>query len=198
MEEISAGTISVGTGLFLRKKGVRMRDRTTWILGGVAVILASLAWRQGGLELVWAGVVAGGETLLSVVPLLIAAFLIAGLIQVLVSRETVKRWLGEEAGWRGIALACLGGALIPGGPYVYYPIAAVLLKSGASVGVLVAFVTAKNLWSVSRLPLEVALLGPQLTAVRFAVTFLAPPLLGMAAEGLFGRYVAAIRRGVTA
>lgn len=179
-------------------KGVRMRDRTTWILGGAALILTLLAWQQGGSDLAWDGLVTGGKVLLSVVPLLMAAFLIAGLIQVLVSRETVTRWLGEESGWRGIALACVGGALIPGGPYVYYPIAAVLLKSGASLGVLVAFVTAKNLWSVSRLPLEFALLGSHLTVVRFAVTFVAPPLLGMAAEGLFGRYVAAIRRGVAA
>ena len=174
-----------------------MKDRTTWILGGVALVLGLLAWQQGGPQLAWAGLITGGEILLSVVPLLIAAFLIAGLIQVLVSRETVTRWLGEESGWRGIALACIGGALIPGGPYVYYPIAAVLLKSGASLGVLVAFVTAKNLWSVSRLPLEFALLGPQLTAVRFAVTFVAPPLLGFLSEALFGRYVAEIRRAVT-
>ena len=104
-----------------------MRDRTTWILAGVALILALLAWQQGGAQLAWEGLVAGGEVLWSVVPLLIAAFLIAGFIQVLVSRETVTRWLGAESGWRGIALACLGGALIPGGPYVYYPISAVLL-----------------------------------------------------------------------
>ena len=175
-----------------------MKDRTTWILGSAALILGVLAWQQGGWRLAWEGLLAGGQILLSVVPLLMAAFLIAGLIQVLVSRETVTRWLGTESGWRGIALACLGGALIPGGPYVYYPIAAVLMKSGASLGVLVAFVTAKNLWSVSRLPLEFALLGPQLTVVRFAVTLLAPPLLGLAAEGLFGRYVAEIRRGVAA
>lgn len=174
-----------------------MRDRTTWILAGVALILALLAWQQGGAQMAWEGLVAGGEVLWSVVPLLIAAFLIAGFIQVLVSRETVTRWLGAESGWRGIALACLGGALIPGGPYVYYPISAVLLKSGASLGVLVAFVTAKNLWSVSRLPLEFALLGSRLTIVRFAVTFLAPPLLGMVAEWLFGGRVASIRRGVT-
>lgn len=174
-----------------------MRDRTTWILAGVALVLALLAWQQGGAQLAGQGLVVGGEVLLSVVPLLVAAFLIAGFIQVLVSRETVTRWLGAESGWRGIALACLGGALIPGGPYVYYPISAVLLKSGASLGVLVAFVTAKNLWSVSRLPLEFALLGSRLTIVRFLVTFLAPPLLGVVSQWLFGGRVASIRRGVT-
>ena len=105
----------------------------------------------------------------------------------------VTLWLGSRSGWRGLLLACLGGALIPGGPYVYYPIAAVLLQSGAGVGVLVAFVTAKNLWSVSRIPLEIALLGPKLTFIRYAITFIVPPLLGLLSEHLFGRFLEQIR-----
>lgn len=175
-----------------------MNDRTTQLLVLVVLILAALAWRQGGAALALEGLLDGGRLLLDVIPLLLAAFVIAGLTQVLVTKEMVKRWLGAEAGWRGIALACLGGALMPGGPYVYYPIAAVLLQSGASLGVLVAFVTAKNLWSVSRLPLEFALLGPELTLVRFAATLVVPPVLGMLAERFFGRYVAHIRQGVRA
>jgi uncharacterized membrane protein YraQ (UPF0718 family) len=128
--------------------------------------------------------------------MLVAAFLTAGLIQALVSRETVSHWLGAESGWRGLALACLGGALIPGGPYVYYPIAGALLQSGAGLGVLVAFVTAKNLWSISRLPMEFALLGPRITVTRFLVTLAIPPLLGLAAQALFGGYIARVREAV--
>jgi uncharacterized membrane protein YraQ (UPF0718 family) len=112
---------------------------------------------------------------------------------VLAPREVIERWLGVGSGWRGILLACLAGALIPGGPYVYYPIAGGLLKSGASLGVLVAFVTAKNLWSVSRLPYEFALLGPNLTLLRFALTFIFPPLIGFVAETLFGDWLDRIR-----
>jgi len=102
--------------------------------------------------------------------------------------------LGEATGWKGIWLACLAGALMPGGPYVYYPIAAVLLHNGAGLGALVAFVAAKNLWSVSRLPLEVALLGPKLTLVRFLGTLVIPPLIGALAQTLFGRYQERIRK----
>ncbi|RME47646.1 MAG: hypothetical protein D6791_05345 [Chloroflexi bacterium] len=170
-----------------------MRDRTTLTLTAVALGLAGLAWRQGGPALALAGLRAGAETLLSVTPLLVAAFLIAGLTQALVTRDVVSRWLGAGTGWRGIALACIGGALIPGGPYVYYPIAAALLHAGASLGVLVAFVTAKNLWSVTRLPLEFALLGPHLTVTRIAVTLFIPPVMGLLAEALFGRQVERIR-----
>ena len=173
-----------------------MRDRTPLILGVVALLLAGLAWWREGPTLALAGLVQGGKLLISVIPLLIAAFLIAGLIQTLVSREVVIRWLGAGTGWRGILLACVGGALMPGGPYVYYPITATLLHAGAGLGVLVAFVTAKNLWTVTRLPLEFALLGPNLTIIRFVATLFLPPLLGLLAEVLFGRHIERIREAM--
>lgn len=175
-----------------------MKDLTTWILAAVAIAVAALAWLQGGPDMALAGLVSGGNTLLSVVPLLLAAFLIAGLIRALVSEDMVHRWLGSTSGWRGIALGCLAGALIPGGPYVYYPIAAALLGTGASLGVLVAFVTAKNLYSVTRLPLEFGLLGPRLTLIRVAVTLVFPPLLGFIAERIFGGSIEHIRKNMPA
>jgi uncharacterized membrane protein YraQ (UPF0718 family) len=175
---------------------VRVRDRIPLLLGLVTLALVGIAWKQGGFNLAQAGFLDGAQTLLLVTPLLLAAFLIAGLVQTLIGAEVVERWLGSSSGWRGIALACLGGALIPGGPYAYYPISAALLQAGAGIGVLVAFVTAKNLWSLSRLPLEVALLGPHLTWIRFLITLVIPPLLGFIAEALFGRYILNIRQAV--
>jgi len=171
-----------------------VRDRTALVLLAVVVVLAGVAWHVGGPRLAAAGLVHGGEVLVSVAPLLLAAFLIAGLVQALISREWVGQWLGSASGWRGIGLACLAGALMPGGPYVYYPICAALLQAGAGVGVLVAFITAKNLWSVTRIPLEFALLGPHLALIRYAVTLILPPLFGAVAEMLFGARLERIRR----
>ena len=176
--------------------GERKRDWTAPGLAVVALGLAGVAWMQGGPDLAFRGLVSGARTLLGVTPLLIAAFVVAGLTQVLVSRQVIERWLGTGSGWRGILLACLGGALIPGGPYVYYPIAGAFLQAGAGLGVLMAFVTAKNLWTLSRLPLEFALLGPQLTLIRYVLTLAMPPLLGLLAEALFGRYIERIREVV--
>ena len=172
------------------------RDYTPLFLFLVALVLAAITWQLGGPSLALEGLISGGGFLLRVLLLLIAAFLTAGFIQALVNKEMVTRWLGTGSGWRGLALACLGGALIPGGPYVYYPIAGALLNTGAGIGVLVAFITAKNLWSVSRIPMELALLGPDLTLIRFGITFIIPPVLGFLAETLFGRSIERIREGI--
>lgn len=161
----------------------------------VILVLAGLAYDQGGWETVTGGFLSGINILVRESLLLVAAFLTAGFLQSLVKREFITRWLGREAGLKGILLACLGGGLIPGGPYAYYPIAGALLSSGAGLGVLVAFVSAKNLWSISRLPYEFAILGGTITIRRYLITFLIPPLLGIAVEWLFGSKITAIREG---
>jgi len=170
------------------------RQWTLALLVVVALLLAWMTWSQGGVDAVVSGLSRGASTLWSVT--LVAAFLTAGLTQVLVSREIIDRWLGAQSGWRGILLACLAGGLIPGGPYVYYPIAGALLQAGAGLGVLMAFVIAKNLWSITRIPMELALLGPRLTIIRYLLTFLVPPILGFLAEALFGRHLSKLRDAV--
>jgi uncharacterized membrane protein YraQ (UPF0718 family) len=160
--------------------------RTPIVVALVVLALVGLAWWRGGPGLAVAGLVYGGQALLNVAPWLVLAFLlaflIAGPLQKLIPSETVTRRLGSEAGWQGMALACLAGALFPGGPYAYYPLAGALLQTGAGLGAVVALIAAKNLWSVTCLPLELALLGPRLTFVRIAVTLIIPPVLGLLAD----------------
>ena len=170
------------------------RYRIHLVLALVILGLSAVAWQQAGWSRVWEGFQSGIQILVRELPLLAAAFISAGFLQALVKREFITRWLGREAGFKGIILACLGGGLIPGGPYAYYPIASALLKSGAGLGVLIAFVSAKNLWSVSRVPLEIAILGTTITFRRYLVTFLIPPLLGLLSEGLFGNLVERIKK----
>jgi uncharacterized membrane protein YraQ (UPF0718 family) len=175
---------------------MRRPNATTIILLILLLVLIVIAWRLDGIEAVQNGALNGLRTLLSVIPILIAAFLIAGFTQVIVSQQVIERWLSGRSGWRGILIACVAGALIPGGPYVYYPIAGGLLLAGAGIGPLIAFVIAKNLWSVTRLPFEFALLGPELTFIRYALTLAIPPILGILAEWLFGGNIDQIRSSV--
>jgi uncharacterized membrane protein YraQ (UPF0718 family) len=79
------------------------------------------------------------DIFLDVVPLLILAFIVAGMVQVLIPAHIVSRWIGSGSGNKGIMIASAMGANMPGGPFTSLPIAAVFLRSGASIGMMVAF-----------------------------------------------------------
>lgn len=159
--------------------------RMEWIMAAVAVVLAFIAYWQGGSDLAWKGVRAGAASLKTAAALIVLTFVITGLMQVILAPELIKKWLGREAGLRGLALGTAVGALTPGGPYVYYPVALALQRAGAGPGTILAYITAKSLWDVSRIPLELAFLGPFVTLVRWVVTCFAPPVVGLAGERLF-------------
>ncbi|MFQ5574182.1 MAG: permease [Terriglobia bacterium] len=152
----------------------------------ITIALAILAYLKDP-PLLAAGAKAGGKMFTGVLVLLAAAFLIAGFIQVLVPREMISRWIGRESGLRGILVACVLGGVTPGGPYVSFPIVAALYKAGAGIGPVVAYVTAWSLWAAGRLPIELGLVGPKVTLVRFLSTFLLPPLAGLIAQTFFSR-----------
>jgi uncharacterized membrane protein YraQ (UPF0718 family) len=163
-----------------KQKGSNSMDITTLVLAAVAVILLAVAfWR--GRDLPLAGLLAGGRTLWRNLPLLLLGFAIAGLAQVLIPRELIAGWLGAEAGVKGILLGCVAGGLMPGSPYAAFPLVAALYQGGASMGAVVGFISAWSLWSVSRLPVEIALIDPRPALIRYAVTFVAPPVAGLAA-----------------
>ena len=156
----------------------------TIIMGVIALALLIIGYYKGGGEHI-IGLKLGGSLLLQILPLLIFALIIAGMIQVLVPTELVSKWVGEESGIRGVFIGTVVGGLMPGGPFVSLPIAAGLLRVGASLGTMVAFMVAWSLWAVSRMPLDIAILGWQFTLIRLACTFFFPPIAGLLANALF-------------
>jgi len=156
----------------------------TIIMGVIAVALLVLAYQKGGGEHIL-GLKMAGNLLLQVVPILIFAFIVAGMIQVLIPSEMLSRWIGAGSGFRGLLIGTVIGGLAPGGPYVNLPIVAALLRTGASIGTMVAFLTGWSLWAIARLPLEFGLLGWKFTLIRLACTFFFPPIAGFMANKLF-------------
>jgi hypothetical protein len=53
---------------------------------------------------------------------------------------------------------------------------------------MVAFVTAWSLWAVSRLPMDIGILGWKFTVVRLACTFFFPPIAGLLAQLFFSGF----------
>jgi uncharacterized protein len=158
----------------------------TLLMAAAALALTGAAWSKDP-RLAAEGWRDGAAALARILPMLVFAFALSGLVQALVPKETLGRWLGEQSGWRGIWLGCLAGAVTPGGPATSFPVVAALFQAGAGIGTLVGFITAWSLWAVARLPLEVAFIGPKFAAIRLLCTFFVPPLAGALAHMLFGR-----------
>jgi len=156
----------------------------TAIMGLLAVLLVSIGYYRGEGEHIL-GLKSAINMTIQILPIVIFAFIVAGMVQILVPQELISKWIGKESGMRGILIGTLAGALAPGNPYVNLPIAAGLLRSGASVGAMVAFLTGWSLWSFARLPLEVGIMGWKFTLIRLASTFFFPPIAGLIANRLF-------------
>lgn len=82
---------------------------------------------------------------------MLAAFVIAGLIQAIVPEEVIVRWMGKGSGWRGISIGMIIGSLTPGGPMTHFPIIATLFKMGVGIGPLVSYLTAWSLFGLQRI-----------------------------------------------
>ena len=158
-------------------------DTTTLILIFISALLLAIAFFQGR-DLPLAGLMVAGRTLWRNLPVLLLGFVIAGLVQLLVPRELIARWLGAQSGVKGVLVACVVGGLVPGSPYAIFPLVATFYQAGAGLGAVVGFISAWSLWSVSRLPLEMALIDPKAALVRYGVTFVVPPIAGLIASAV--------------
>ena len=157
----------------------------TIAMGVLAVTLLCIGYSKGQGQHI-NGIRLAFNMTAGVLPLLLFAFVTAGMIQVLIPQEQISKWVGTESGIRGIMIGTVAGGLCPGGPYVSLPIVAGLLRSGAGLGTMVAFVTGWSLWAVGRLPMEVGILGWKFTLIRLASTFFFPPIAGLLAQAVFG------------
>lgn len=157
---------------------------TTIILGILTLILLIISFLKGqNLPLI--GLKAGSKLFLNTLPLIVLAFAIGGLIQVLVPKEFIANWLSEKSGMKGIIVGSLAGAVTPStGPFVIYPIAVSLYKSGAGMGVVVAYILGGFFWNIQGIPFSLAFLGKEIFIAKF-ISCLSFPILG----GLIAHFI---------
>lgn len=157
----------------------------TVIFGILAVVLVAVGYYQGEEKHIL-GVTWGLNMTVKVLPLLVFALIVAGMVQMLVPQQSIADWVGQESGLKGIFIGTLAGCLTPGGPIVCFPIVVGLIQAGAGMGPTVAYITAWALWGISRIPLEIGLIGFKFIVIRVTSTLFFPPLAGIIAEYLFG------------
>ena len=101
----------------------------------------------------------------SMTGLLPPAFLLVGLFNVWVRRETVEKHLGKDSGVRGYFWAIVLAGTMVGGIYVALPLCVVLQRKGASLGVLLTFLNAAAICRVPMTIFEASFLGVGFTVI---------------------------------
>ncbi|HEY7128727.1 MAG TPA: permease [Nitrospira sp.] len=152
----------------------------------LAVLGAAVALALRDPSLLWTALDHSGKLLGGVWLDLLLGFALAGLVQVLIPEGAVLKWLGKQNVGYGVLAGWGFGLLVPGGPYVTFPIAANLFRQGAAPGPLIALISAKVLLSPIRVvSFEAPLLGWPMTAARLLPSLLLPPLLGLIGQWLY-------------
>ncbi len=118
--------------------------------------------------------------------LLPCAFILIGLFEVWVKRETVERHFGEESGIRGYIWAMLLGGTTVGGLYVAFPIAYSLYSKGARLSVIFTYIGASAICRMPMVIFEASFLGIKFTMIRLLVSL---PLV-IVTSILLGDYLA--------
>lgn len=129
----------------------------------------------------------------TILPKVALGCLIGGLVRLLISRETISRYIGAGSGWRGLVIAAGIGGLFPGGPFTIFPLAVILLASGADRGSAIAFISSWLLIGINRAIIwEMPFFGFDFVALRFVLSLPMPILLGLFARApIFDRLYSA-------
>jgi uncharacterized protein len=163
----------------------RSTDATLWILlAGTLLLMVLVAIKAP--HLLGPALQKSGQLFSGVAPELVLGFLLAGFIEVLVPQRTLLAWFGQDNVLYGILVGWGIGLLMPGGPYLLFPLAANLLRQGVPAGPLIALLTAKILLSPIRMvTYEAPSLGWPMTLARFIPSLLLPPIIALFGQWLF-------------
>jgi len=145
--------------------------RTILKIAGVIGYLLFLIWSfifgfNPGKEIGY-NVITFSIDMLKILP---CAFILIGLFEVWVRRETVEKHLGEESGIKGYVWAVLLAGTTVGGLYVAFPVAYSLYRKGAKLAVIFTYIGASAICRVPMTIFEASFMGIKFTIIRLFVS----------------------------
>lgn len=107
---------------------------------------------------------------LEMLKLLPFAFILIGLFEVWVKKETVEHHLGERSGYKGYLWAVLLASTTVGGLYVAFPMAYSLYRKGARLSVIFTYLGASAVCRIPMTVFEATFLGIKFSVIRLVVS----------------------------
>lgn len=112
------------------------------------------------------------QALKNVFPQFIGVIVLVGIMLAILNPQMISQMIGDAAGWWGVFLASVLGAVtfIPG--FVAFPTAAMLLENGAGYMQIGAFISSLMMVGVMTYPVEVKYFGRKVALFRNCFAFI--------------------------
>ena len=112
------------------------------------------------------------KSFFSILPNVLMVIIFIGLLLGFVPQSSISKMVGEQSGFRGILLIAFVGSILYIPALISFPLAASLLKSGASISAVAAFLTTLTMIGTITLPLEIKELGKKMAFLRNSLSFI--------------------------
>jgi hypothetical protein len=169
----------------------RVRKPVGWsmiMIGVLVAVSATLVWRRDGIDGVLEILTRDLALFGGILPRVLAGCLLGAFIAEILPHEKVSRALGPKSGLKGLLIGTAFGAILPGGPFTAYPVAAALLTVGADFGATIAMVVSWTLIGYGRaVAWELPILGADFTLWRIVISLPIPVLAGALGRFVFVR-----------
>lgn len=153
--------------------------RYKWVLLALSADIAIYIWSPDlGLRIV----VQTNQSFLEMLSFIPPIFVILGLLDTWVPRETVVSHLGPDSGVKGLVLATILGAAAAGPLYGAFPVSAVMMKKGTSFFNVIIFLGA---WATLKIPMflfETQCLGLLFSVTRWICSMIGIVLIAFAVD----------------
>jgi uncharacterized membrane protein YraQ (UPF0718 family) len=133
------------------------------------VLLAMIILTICNYKLGWKALSITGNSVKEMLFVIPPIFILLGLLDVWVPKETMIKYLGEGSGLKGIMLAIFIGSAAAGPLYGAFPVAAVFMKKGVKFMNVLIFLGA---WSTTKIPMflfELSSLGSRFAISRLLI-----------------------------
>ncbi|MCD4711794.1 MAG: permease [Clostridiales bacterium] len=147
-----------------------------FILAAIGMFVLTLFNRELGMKAIDVTAYSFKE-MITVIP---PVFILLGLLDIWVPKETMTRYMGEGSGIKGILLAFFIGSAAAGPLYGAFPVAAVFMKKGVKFSNIMIFIGA---WSTTKIPMflfEMTALGPVFAITRLLINIPGIIIIAMA------------------
>lgn len=118
------------------------------------------------------------KSFVRILPMMLTIIGLIGLMLTFISPETIK-FVFSNQHWWSTSLAALLGSILLMPAFIAFPLAASLLREGAGLMPIAAFVTTLTMVGIVSVPMEISIFGKRYTFLRNALSFVAAIIIAL-------------------